>query len=65
MTTFRKVSTGNYIGRDGKYYIFIVKRESYFLSYIVGEKGWVMWVNKSITTIEKVKDWVAQKIKTA
>lgn len=68
--TYRKLPTGNYVGRYGRYYISIYKRER------IGREGWniaMITLNKeyvssegffgtSLSTIKKAKDWVKSKL---
>lgn len=69
---YRKLSTGNYLGRSGKYYIFIYKREhgkwDGFDRYVkwytarIGIGGeWVAWegtFGSYLKTLGKAKWWV-------
>lgn len=64
--TYRKTSKGNYVGRCGRYYIFIYKRphgkwcSSIAIgNYPVFSEG---YFTTYLNTVKKAKDWVKNKL---
>lgn len=66
--TYRKLTTGNYLGRAGKYYIFIYRRPHGKWCCRIGDgKEWLWqegYHGTFLTTIKKVKEWARDKITT-
>lgn len=65
-TNFRKLSTGNYRGRNGKYYAFIFKRpHGGWAVQLKKEKLWFKgegYHTGSLPTVSKAKAWVEARI---
>lgn len=66
---YRKLSTGNYLGRSGNYYVFIFRRPhgGWCVSLSLGKATinthWAEgYFAKSLPTISKAKQWVKEKI---
>lgn len=76
---WRKLSTGNYFGRSGKYYAFVYKREhgkwdgfdkyQFWYTARIGSGGKWLWGEGTFTsylnTIKKAKSWCENKIQTS
>lgn len=66
--TYRKLSTGNYLGRCGKYYLFIRRRPHGKWNAIIGIGGeWLIgegYHTTSLPTIPKAKAWIKTKLST-
>lgn len=74
--TYRTLSTGNYLGRFGRYYIFIRKRKHYVLEGFEKFRQWYTayigingeWLyaegifGSSLSNIKKAKNWVREKL---
>jgi hypothetical protein len=74
--TYRKTAKGNYVGRCGKYYIFMHIRKHYVIEgfqtyrqwytvYIVANKELVASegvFSSSLGNIKKAKKWVREKL---
>ena len=64
---FKKTKAGNYFGYYKGYYVSTFRRPHGSWSCWIGKKGkWLYYegyFNTSLTTLEKVKDWVEGKIK--
>lgn len=65
-TNFRKLPTGNYVGRNGKYYAFIFKRPHGKWCAMVSLNGQSVasegYFSTSLHTIGKAMSWVDGRI---
>jgi hypothetical protein len=65
--TYRKLSTGNYTGRYGKYYVFLQRRKygNWWSATITYNKEWFAsesYLGSSLKTLQKAKQWVIKKL---